>query len=68
MKFESTPPICMMGGTGIGTRPETTKQKFKEDLKLQFLNETNIIWKIIQVFNYLYRMNIWPILKKIGLR
>jgi glycosyltransferase involved in cell wall biosynthesis len=54
VKFERT-PVALMGGDGIGTRPEFLLKRLEEEQLVQTTNETNALWRLAQVaFRSLY--------------
>jgi len=61
-------PIALMGGYGIGSVPEFTSERLREERFVQELNERNPVWKVAQLaFRMVYmpyKTRLLPKLKK----
>jgi glycosyltransferase involved in cell wall biosynthesis len=70
VKFHREPPVAMMGGSGIGTRPASLRRRLTEESLVQEINERNPLWRMGQiVFRRLYhpyKMWLLPALKRPG--
>ena len=55
VKFHRETPVALMGGSGIGTRPDFLRRRFREESLVQEMNERNPLWRMGQiVFKRLY--------------
>jgi glycosyltransferase involved in cell wall biosynthesis len=56
VKFHREPPVALMGGSGIGTRPDFLSRRLREESLVQQMNERNPLWRMGQiVFKRLYQ-------------
>lgn len=46
-------PVARMGGSGIGSVPEFTRERLKEDRLVQLHNEKRCSWRLLQLIFYL---------------
>ena len=68
VKFYRTPPVAVMGGEGVGTRPESLGLRLTEEKLVQAMNETKPLWRICQViFRALYHPYKTRLLPRISL-
>jgi glycosyltransferase involved in cell wall biosynthesis len=44
VKFHREPPVALMGGMGIGTRPDFLRLRLREESLVQEMNERNPLW------------------------
>lgn len=57
-------PITQMEGTGIGSDVKFLQIRIKEDYQVQKLNETNLVYKFLQFFYFIYKKKFRHLVRK----